>query len=211
MATITPNKTNNFAIVLTHAAVTHPTTVVGSKIDVSTKRAVNIFMYHAYVEAVLDTNPGKFKVQVRPDDGAGSENEHWITVAEYPAKGTTPDTEAMTAIEPIGEKVLAVASTTGFVAEDLLYIQDTEGGFNANSEWAECQEIVTNTSINLIDGLKVAKDSSDVIWNDAGKFVCSLDLNAIEAFRVIWSHEGAAGANGHIKAEAITYDSDNSV
>ena len=208
MATITPNKTDNFAVVLAHAAVTHPTTVVGAKIDVSTKRAVNIFMYHAYVEATLDTNPGKFKVQIRPDAGSGSENEHWFTVAEYLVKGTSPDTEALTGTPGIGVKVLTVVSTTGFLAEDLLYIQDA--GALTDSEWAECQEVVSNTSIDLIDGLKVAKDSSDVIWNDASKFVCSLDLNAVEAFRVIWSHEGATGANGHIKAECITYDSDNS-
>lgn len=207
MATIQPNKTDSVSV-LTHQAATHPITIVGSSISALTKRAVLIFMYHAYVEAAADTNPGKFKVQVRPDAGDGSVNEHWITVAEYVAKGTTPDTEAMTATEPIGETVLAVASTTGFVAEDLLYIQDA--GTLADSEWAECQEIVTNTSIDVIDGLTVAKDSADVIWNDASKFVCALDLHANESYRVVWSHEGATGANGHVKALAITYDSDDS-
>lgn len=207
MATITPNKTDSVNV-LTHAAATHPVTIVGSDISALTKRAVTIFLYHAYVEAAADTNPGKFKVQIRPDAGDGSVDEHWTTVAEFVAKGTTPDTEAMTATEPIGETVLAVAATAGFVAEDLLYIQDA--GTLANSEWAECQEIVTNTSIDLVDGLTAQKDSSDVIWNDASKFVCSLDLNANESYRVIWSHEGATGANGHVKALAITHDSDNS-
>ncbi len=42
----------------------------------------------------------------------------------------------------------------------------------------------------------------------ASKFICDLGLNAIESFRVIWSHEGSIGANGHIKAEAVTWDSD---
>jgi len=189
----------------------HPVTIAGSAIACLTKRAVTIFLYHGYVEAAADTNPGKFKVQIRPDagDAADAVAEHWITVAEFLVKGTTPDTEAMTAIEPIGETVLAVALTVGFVAEDLLYVQDTTT--LADSEWGECQEIVTDVSINLVDGLTVAKDAADVIWNDASKFVCALDLNANESFRVIWSHEGAVGANGHVKALAITHDSETSV
>jgi hypothetical protein len=49
-----------------------------------------------------------------------------------------------------------------------------------------------------------------VIWNDASKFVLWLDLNGIESFRVVWTHEGTTGANAHIKALAVTYDSDTS-
>lgn len=207
MATITPNKTDSVAV-LTHQAAAHPITIVGSAIDCRTKRAATLFLYHAYVEATADTNPGKFLVQTRPDAGDGSAGEHWITVAEFSARGTTPDTEAMTATEPPTETVLAVASTTGFVAEDLLYIEDT--GTLTDSEWNLCQEVVASTSINLLDGLTNQKDSSDVIWNDASKFVCALDLNGVESFRVVWMHEGATGANGHVKGLAITYDSDNS-
>ncbi len=208
MATTTPNKTDS-VVVLAHAAAAHPITIVGSSIAALTKRAVTIFLYHAYVEAAADNNPGMFKVQTRPDAGDGSVNEHWVTVAEYPVKGTTPDTEAMTNTETVGTKVLRCASTTGFAAGDQLYIQDA--GALADSEWAECQEIVTNTSIDIIDGLTKQKDSSDFIWNDASKFVCALNLEANESYRVIWSHEGAAGANGHVKALALTYDSDVSV
>lgn len=206
MVTATPNKTDSVDV-LTHQSVVHPTTIVGSAQDCRTKRAVVICLYHGYVEATADTNPGKFKVQVRPDAGDGSVNEHWQTVAEFTVKGTNPDTEAMTATEPAGETVLAVASTTGFVADDLLYIQDANT--LADSEWAECRKIVSNTSIDLVDGLTTQKDSADVIWNDASRFICALDLNGIESYRVVWSHEGATGANGHVKAVASYYDSDN--
>lgn len=210
MATILPNKTDSVAV-LAHQAAAHPITIVGSSIDARTKRSVTIFMYHGYIEAVADTNPGKFKVQVRPDAGDSSINEHWITVAEFVVKGTTPDDEAMDAIEPIGEKVLAVTLTAGYAAEDILYIRDIDT--LADSEWAECQEIVTDTSIDILDGLTVEKSTAGsgcIIFNDASRFVCALDLNANETYRVIWSHEGATGADGHIKALAITHDSDNS-
>lgn len=190
---------------LSHQAATHPTTIVGSAIDCRTKRSALIFLYHAYVEATADTNPGRFLVQVRPDDGSGSVNEHWITVFQGRSRGTTPDTEAMTATEPIGETVLACASTTGFAVEDELYIQNTT---LADSEWATCKTFVANTSVNLIDGLTTQQTNTSVIWNDASKWVVPLDLSDCESFRVIWQHEGATGANGHVKAIAVTYDSD---
>lgn len=207
MATFTPSKTDSVSV-LSHQAVTHPVTVVGSAIDCTTKKRVTIYLYHGYVEATADTNPGSFLVQVRPDPGSGSVNEHWVTIAKLYAKGTTPDTEAMTATEPAGETTLAVASTTGFAVEDILYIQDT--GTLADSEWAILKTFVTNTNIQLIDGLTVQKDSADVIWNDASAWVVPLELEANTSFRVVWTHEGATGANGHIKAIAVSHDSDTS-
>ena len=198
MATIS----KSYAVALAHQAVTHPATVVGSALDVSTKLAMTLALFHASVEATANTNPGKFLVQI---SGAASGNEDWATIAEFDATSSTADTEAMIDAEPVGETVLAVASTTGFAAGDILYIQDT--GVVADGEWARCQEIVTDTSINLVDGLTNAKDSADVIWNDADIFVCQLDLTAVARVRVVFQHEGATGANCHIKAQAIYGDS----
>lgn len=198
MATIT----KSYAVALAHQAVTHPATVVGSALDVSTKLAATLLLFHASVEATANTNPGKFLVQV---SGASSGNEDWVTVYEFDATISTADTESMTATEPIGETVLAVAATAGFVANDLLYIQDAS--VVADGEWNRCQEIVTNTSIDLVDGLTTQKDSSDVIWNDADKFVCQLDLTSIGRVRVVFQSEGATSANCHIKAQAVYGDS----
>jgi len=199
MATI--SKTADIAI-LAHQAVTHPATVVGSAQDVSTKLAATILLYHASVEAAANTNPGKFLVQV---SGSASGNEDWVTIYQYDATISTADTEAMTATEPVAETVLVVAATAGFIANDILYIQDTTTA--ADSEWGRCQEIVTDTSINLVDGLTTEKDSSDVIWNDADLFTCQIDLTAITRVRVVFQHEGAAGANCHIKGLMISGDS----
>lgn len=201
MATFTPSKTAGTTI-LNHQAVTHPDTVKGSAQDVSTKLAATIICFHASVEVQANTNPGTFLIQV---SGSASGDEDWATAAQFTAMVSTADTEAMTATEPQGETVLAVASTSGFVAGDGLYIQDT--GTLADSEWARCQEFVTNTSINLIDGLTNQKDSADVIWNDAEIFVCTLDLTAVTRLRVVFQHEGATGANVHIKAMMVTGDS----
>ena len=91
------------------------------------------------------------------------------------------------------------------MANDTLYIQDA--GVVANGEWGRCREIVTDTTIDLVDGLTTEKDSADVIWNDADIFNCQLDLTAVGRVRVVFQHEGAAGANCHIKAMAIYGDS----
>jgi hypothetical protein len=197
MATIT--KTAG-AAVLAHQAVTHPDTVKGSAQDVSTKLAATILCFHASVEATANTNGGKFLVQV---SGASSGDEDWATVTQFQAQATTADTEAGTATEPAGETVLAVASTTGFAADDILYVQN---GTLANSEWARCQEVVSNTSINLIDGL-TNEQASSTIWNDAEIFVAQLDLTAVSRLRVVFQHEGATGANCHVKALMVTGDS----
>jgi len=159
-------------------------------------------MFHASVEATANTNAGTFLVQVSANS---SGDEDWVTIHKFTATVSTADTEAMTATEPSGETVLACASTTGFAAGDNLYIQDT--GTLADSEWALCDKIVTNTSIDLIDGLTTGKDSSDVIWNDADVFVAQLDLTAVGRYRVIFSHEGATGANCHVKAMAVVGNS----
>ena len=198
MATIV--KTQGTAV-LTHQAITHPDTVKGSAQDVSTKLAATIVMWHSSVEATANTNPGSFFVQV---SASSSGDEDWATVAQFTVNATTADTEAMTATEPIAETVMAVSSTTGFVAGDLLYLQNSTVG---NGEWAQCQEIVTNTSINLIDGLTNQQTNTSTIWNDANVFTCQLDLTAVGRLRVVFQHEGATGANCHVKAIMITGDS----
>jgi hypothetical protein len=200
MSTTTITKTVG-TVVLSHQAVTHPDTVKGSAQDVSAKLAATIIMFHASVEATANTNPGVFHVQA---SGASSGDEDWATLASFAATISTADTEAMTATEPTTETVMAVASTTGFVAGDRLYLQNST---LADSEWALCKEVVSNTSIDLVDGLTNQQTSSSVIWNDADIFVCSVDCTAISRLRVIFIHEGATGANCHVKALMITADS----
>ena len=198
MATIT----KSYGVALAHQAVTHPATVVGSALDVSTKLAVTLLLFHASVEATANTNPGKFLVQV---SGLATGGEDWVTVSEFAATISTASSELIDATEPIAETVLAVSDTTGFIANDLLYIQDV--GTLADSEWNRCQEIAANTSITLIDGLTNQKDSSDLVWNDADKFICQLDLTSVGRVRVVFQSEGATSVNCHIKAMAVYGDS----
>jgi hypothetical protein len=74
--------TKSYGIALVHQAVTHPATVVGSALDVSTKLGITLLLFHASVEATANTNPGKFLVQI---SGAASGNEDWVTIREFDA------------------------------------------------------------------------------------------------------------------------------
>lgn len=200
MATIT--KTQGTEI-LTHQVATHPVSVYGGAQDVSSKLGATILLYAAFVEAAANTNPASFIVQV---SGASSGDEDWVDVAQFTIGETgTPATEAMTATEAAGETALAVASTTGFVALDDIYIQDA--GTLADSEWAKVQEITGTPEIVITDGLTTGKDSSDVVWGSAERFSLYVDLTAVGRVRVIFMHEGATGANMHVKALMVTGDS----
>lgn len=206
MATSSPNQTP-YVDILAHQSVVHPTTVIGSGVNCTGKRGVTLFLYHGYVEAAGDVNFGKFIVQVRPNAGDSNVQEDWVDLVPLPAKGTTPDTEAMTATEPVGETVLACASTSGFAVEDEIYIQNA--AVVASGEWNKLRSIQTNTSLTMVNGITNPQDATSIIWNDASKYIVKMELESIQSFRVIWTHEGATGANGHIKGLASFWDSDN--
>lgn len=199
---VTPSKTVGTELIA-HQAVTHPGTVVGSAIDVSTKFRATVFLDHALVEAVANTNPPSWKVQI---SAASSGNENWVTVEEIQITETgTPATEGLTQTEASGETVMAVASTMDRAAGDIIYLQDA--GTLVDSEWSEIQEFVTNTSIILLDGLTTGKDSSDTIWGSAQRDAVTLNLESVARLRVVFTHEGSVGANSHIWSTMTVLDS----
>lgn len=76
-----------------------------------------------------------------------------------------------------------------------------------DGEWHIQQGFISNSSVELLDGLEVEKDNADVIWSNAEVRVLDLDLTVVARLRVVFVHKGAAGANVHVKAEAIYHDS----
>ena len=200
MATI--SKTADIAI-LAHQAVTHPATVVGSPQDVGTKFAAKITLFHAAVEAAVEnTNPGRFLVQT---SASATGDEDWSTEYEFDATISTADTEAISGDEAAGQTVIGVADVASFVSRDKLYIQDTT--VVIDGEWNFCSRVVAATSIDLVSGLTNAKDNADVVWNDADIFTCWMDLTAVTRLRVVFLHQGTAGANCHVKGLMVTGDS----
>lgn len=189
--------------IISHQAVTHPATVKSSVLNVATVFQATLWLFAAFVEAAANTNPAKWYIQ---GSAQTSGDEDWVRLATIEISETgTPATEALTATEPSAETVLAVASTTGFAARDEIYVQDA--GTLIDSEWAELQKIATNVSVTLIDGLTNGKDSSDFIWGSAQRDAPTFNVESYKRIRVVFSHEGAAGANMHIKVDAVEEDS----
>ena len=175
---------------IAHAEVTHPNSVYGSSLTPTAGALwAQIHIHHGFIEAGANTNAGSFYIQTN----LGTTNENWVTVAQFTTTTATTVIENMTATEPIGEVTMAVASTTGFAANDYIYIQDV--GTAANSEWHQVDLIVSNTSIDLTEGLVVQKDTSDNIFSDAENWSFRLDLSAVARWRVTYKHEGATGMN----------------
>lgn len=195
----TPSKTVGTTLI-SHQAVTHPNSVVGSAVDVSTKFHATVYINHAPIEASANTNPPRFLVQA---SAAASGNEDWHTIEERICSDGTPATEALTGTE--SDNTLAVASTTGFNEDDIVYIQDV--GTVTDGEWAYVKQITTDTTIDLFDNLTTTKDSSDVIWNQAEQWVLDIPLDGITRIRCVYQNEGATALNAHIKVTMTTLDS----
>ena len=177
---------------LAHNQQNHPFTDVGSAITPTAGALwANITMHHAFVEAGDNVNPGSFFVQIN----LGATDESWTSVAQFAVVDEASIvTEQLTATEPAGETVLAVSSTTGFAAEDYIYVQDAS--VEVNSEWQQIQQIVTNTSIDILTpGLETQKDTLDFIWSDAETFTMRLELSGIARWRVVYMNEGVTAMN----------------
>ena len=147
-----------------------------------------IHMHHGFIEEGANATPASFFVQTN----LGITNESWTTVAQFTVTDATTFIENMDETEASGVVVLAVSSTTGFAANDYIYIQDAS--VVADGEWHQIDVIVSNTSINLVSGLVTGKDTADNIFSDAETFTMQLDLSGVARWRVIYKNEGSGPA-----------------
>ena len=179
---------------IAHTESTHPwSSFAGDIVPTTGALWAYITMHHAYVEAATNTNPPSFYVQIN----LGTTDESWTTVAQFTCTDTDPVLENLTATEPVGEKVMTVADTTGFAATDYIYIDDV--GTPANSEWHQIQELnLVGTDIALTAGLVTEKDTSDNIYSQAETFTMTLDLSGVVSWRVIYLNEGGTAPDSAI-------------
>lgn len=182
---------------IAHQHVTHPESVYGAARTATDMLGVRIAIHHGFIEAGANTNPGSFLVQTRLE----AVNDQWVTVAEFGTTSNTTVTEALTATEAIGVTSLACASTTGFAANDYIYITDATG--DTDDEWHQLDAIVADTSLELTEGLVAAKASGDDAYSDAQHFAMYLDLAGVAQYRVIYKHEGGTGMNTAIWVRGI--------
>ncbi len=179
---------------IAHRAVTHPSTVESSTINVSDADMIFLLLRWASIEATANTNSGKFLVQ-GSDKTAGDEN--WVTLLEVSTPvGTTTIGNLDSGGEAIGQKVIGVDATAGMAVEEWVYIHDTTT--EGDSEWCLIMTVVTNDTIEIVDGLAVAKDDADDTCSDAQVTALAVDVHGFNRIRVLYIHEGATGANNAI-------------
>ena len=191
--------TQSKSTLLSHALVTHPNSVLGTAVSVATAIECLIVLWHALVEETANTNPGTFRVFGSRDSSGDND---WFHIMDIDASDADAGEEDFTASEPIGEKVLAVALTAEFIPKANIYIEDVNT--IAQSEWHTIDLIATDASITIMVGLTFQKDApgtDDKIWTDAQQFRISLNCAGLSRIRVDFSHEGATGADCHIKGE----------
>lgn len=202
---------NGPTVLIPHSHVQHPDSVEGTIITLTEGYlSAAIDMYHAFVEATVNTDPGRFSIFGSRDASA---KDTWKHLIDIEVTNGTPVTEDLTNTEGANTKVLRVASTTDFTARENIYVRDTNAGSptsttgalasgEENSEWHRVDKIVTNTSVDIMVGIQNQKDSSDELWDLAQQNTFNLPPGYLRV-RVDFSHEGTTGANVHVKAELM--------
>ena len=184
---------------LAHQAVAHPGYILGESVAVAGHHEVYVWLYHAMVEAVANTNPGRFLIQGSPSNTG----RDWFTLQPFAAMTGTPATQALSATETPGSTVINVSgagSPTGFVARDELYIQNPAVELG---EWHTIKCVQTDTSITLVEGIDNTQGTSSTLWGTADKFVAAIPLRGVRRMRAVFDHAGASAASAHILAKAI--------
>jgi len=190
--------TQSQVTLISHQALTHPGSIVGSAQSVASYISAVVSIWHANVETVANAEGVRYKIQGSP---MSSGNEDWTDLFEWITGTTSAETETLTATEPQAETDLAVAATANFEVGDVVYVQDT--GTLADSEWGEVEEVVSNVSVNLLDGLANAKDSSDVLWDQAERIAVEINCAGLSRIRVVVVHRAATGSDVHCRVETL--------
>lgn len=198
-----PTKTANRTLI-SHQAISLDNVVVGSELDVSTFFSADVVIYHANIGITANASGTKYLIQASV---VASGNEDWVTIASHTTDTNAANKANIAGNESIGDKVIGVGTgeQSGFATGDLIYIQDT--GALANSEWNAVDDNSTADQIDILDGLTVAKDSADDIFDEAEVVAIHLDLDGIQRIRCVVNHRiSATGSTIHTKVIAGTMD-----
>lgn len=191
--------TQSFSTIISHQALTHPGMLEGTPVSVAGALSATVIVRIASVEAIANATGVGVWIQ---GSQLSSGDDAWAPLQEFVGSTTVPETEALTATEPVTETEIACASTANLLVGSRIYIQDAS--VVADGEWHRITKVVTNTNIVIDYGLAVEKDSSDFIWTQADIFVFHIaDCGGLSRINVLVVHEAATGANLHVLAEAI--------
>ena len=180
---------------LEHAAAT--ANVIGTAIDCSEWMAAQVTAWLAKVETTANATGPAVIIQGSIET-AGND---WVDIVRFTGSTVIAVTQAITATEPIGEKVMTIAATASFTVGSLIYIVDDTSV--PEGEWHEVVNVVTDTSITLMDGLAVAKVAGDDMYTQAQRFSALVECAGLKRIRACVVHQAATGSNMHVKVTAV--------
>lgn len=197
---------------LSHQEHTHSTTDViqkGTEFDVRTFLSGTWFVHHANIETTANATGVKYVLQGRPYGSGASDNDiGWVDLVTFQT-GTTAAVKAdISGTEAIGQTAIEVDAdpTASFLRGIEVYVHDA--GTVADGEWHRCDHSATGADVvTLMDGLTVAKDSSDEIWTRAESFAAMVDLDGVAYVRALMLHTAATGSDIVFKS-TLRYCSD---
>lgn len=175
---------------------------VSAEIDVAKKDYGMVYLHHGFFEGGSNANPQKWLIQI---SGQTSGNADWMTYQEVNItfSGTVGD-EGFDANEAAGVKEIAVGDTTGFAHADSVLVHHTELTF---SEWATVAELVSNTTITLVDALTTDQTSAtSTLFGSAQHNAIPMDLRGINRLRVLYYNNLGAAMDSVIEATMTTLD-----
>lgn len=175
------------------------TVVISSALDVSTKLAAQILIHFGRRAATALTIGMTFRVEA---SAKSSGDGHWFPVAQFLTDTAAASDEAVSGTVNAGTNVITVASTTGFTAGDIIFIDNSTIG---NSEWGRVKSISANVSVTIEDNLVNAQTGS-TIYDQAQMFQCLIDCTAITRLRLVADGSGTGQAVA-VEAWAVTGDS----
>lgn len=168
------------------------TVAQSSELDVSGMFSLKIHIQHALTTDATAQDNGAFIIQVASETGASNEDWHDV-MPPLPMVTGTPNTEALTATEPIGETVIAVASTTGLYTNDGARWMLLKDNTLAVSEMIYVVSAVSNTSVTILDGLTAEHTSADVLWDIAASRSYYVDVYQEDRLRIVIDNSLDAG------------------
>jgi hypothetical protein len=182
---------------LAHQGVTHPDKVIGSAVDCTTWLTCQVTYFIGHIETTANVTGPACIIQ----GSIEASGNDWIDLVRFTGSTATSETEALTATEPIGETVLAMAATANLTVGDFVYIKDETSV--ATSEWGEIVAVTTNTSITLMDGLLVEKVANDDVYDVAERFSALVQCDGLKRIRACFVHQAATGSDMRIQCTAV--------
>lgn len=186
--------------VLSLQSVASGAVLISSAIDVSGKIAATLFIHFGRRAAAALTEGVQFRIEA---SSKSSGDGHWYPLFIYTSDIAAASDEGVSGTVNSGTNVITVASTTGFVAGDIIYI---DNGTIGNSEWGRVKSIVTNTSITIEDNLVNGQTGATIY--DQAQIFRAIDINcrAIGRLRVVVDNKGSGQAVA-VEAHMVTADS----